>query len=65
MRSVPLRVSRLGLVRCLACFWGAAARSLFAFTWLWAVCPLVGGPRWGGGGRGLCAVPPKGVAGGP
>ena len=41
--------------------WGGAARSLFPGTWLWVVCPLVGGPGWGGpGGGGLCAAPPRG-----
>ena len=46
---------------------GGAARSLSPSTWLWVVCPLVGGPGLGGGGgEGGCVPSPLGgVAGGP
>ena len=52
---------------------GRLARSRSPLAWLGVVCPLLGGPArpgrsgarggWGGG-RGLCAVPRGGVAGG-
>ena len=68
MRSVPLRVSCFGLVRCLACFWGGGGgRSRSPRAWLGVLCPLAGGPvppgpsgAGEGGGGGLCAGPTRG-----
>ena len=60
-------------VRCLACLGGGVAPSRSPFAWHGVVCPLLNRPArpgrsgagGGGGGGGLCAVLPKGVAGGP